>query len=269
MSSHRVSTDGTGRKRKSFKLRSLLCRWHRRMGLAAALLVLVVSVTGIQLNHVDSLLWDQKPVRSTVLMSLYGVKTPQISSFSVGSTWLSHLGADHLYVNQSEAVGCRGKFVGALAYQQLIVAACGDEIILLTQDGDLIERIGAVYNVPTPLEKIGLCPDIKEPEQLCLQSQGRIHHANIEQLRWPVLPDEKFVPSTEALLPAALRESLLEQHFSGGITWERVVLDLHSGRLFGLGPWLMDLVAVLLILLSLSGIVLWAQGRAKRTRRSR
>lgn len=269
MSFHRTSTDGIGRKKKPFKLRPVLWRWHRRIGLAAALLVLVVSVTGIQLNHVDALLWDQKPVRSTALLSLYGVKTPQISSFNVDGSWLSHLGGNHLYVNQTESVGCRGQFVGALAYQQLIVAGCGDEIILLTQSGDMIERIGAVYNVPTPLEKIGLCPKKKVPEQLCLQSQGRIHHANIEQLRWPVLPGEAFEPSEQTVLPRGLREGLLEQHFSGGITWERVVLDLHSGRLFGLGPWLMDIVGVLLILLSLSGFVLWGQGRAKKTRKPR
>lgn len=269
MSSRQTSHDATGRKKKPFKLRPLLWRWHRRIGLAAALLVLVVSVTGIQLNHTDALLWDQKPVRSTALLSLYGVKTPQISSFNVDGTWLTHLDGNHLYVNQTQSVGCRGQFVGALAYQQLIVAGCGDEVILLTQDGDMIERIGAVYNVPTPLEKIGLCPGVKGPEQLCLQSKGRIHHANIEQLRWPVLPDEVFVPSAQTVLPASLRETLLKEHFSGGITWERLVLDLHSGRLFGMGPWLMDIVGILLILLSLSGFVLWGQGRVKKWRKSR
>lgn len=269
MSSRHTSTSGIGRKKKPFKLRPVLWRWHRRIGLAAALLVLLVSVTGIQLNHVDTLLWDQKPVKNSALLWLYGVKTPQINSFQVGDSWFSHLGGSHLYVNEDESVGCQGKFVGALAYQQLIITACGDEIILLTKGGDMIERIGAVYNVPSPLERIGLCPKLEGTEQLCLQSQGRVHHANIDQLRWPVLPDETFVPSEQAVLPENLRETLLAEYFSGGITWERVVLDLHSGRLFGMGPWLMDIVGIMLILLSFSGVVLWGQSRVKKARKSR
>lgn len=269
MFSRRTSIAGIGRKKKPAKLRPLLWRWHRRIGLAAALLVLLVSVTGIQLNHIDALKWDQKPVRSEVLLSLYGVETPTIISVKVAENWLSHLGGDHLYINESESVSCRGQFVGALAYQQLIAAGCGDEIILLSQSGEMIERIGAVYNVPAPLEKIGRCPNIKGPESLCLQSMGRIHHANIEQLRWPVLLEESFVASETASLPESLSKVLLAKHFSGGITWERVALDLHSGRLLGLGPWLMDIVGVLLILLSLSGFVLWGQGRVKKKRRSR
>jgi uncharacterized iron-regulated membrane protein len=43
---------------------------------------------------------------------------------------------------------------------------------------------------------------------------------------------------------------------------ERVILDLHSGRFFGkLGPWLFDIAALLLILLSLSGAWIWLKRR--------
>jgi hypothetical protein len=42
------------------------------------------------------------------------------------------------------------------------------------------------------------------------------------------------------------------------LNWERVILDAHSGRLFGnLGVWFMDIVALMLILLSVSGIYIW------------
>jgi uncharacterized iron-regulated membrane protein len=37
-----------------------------------------------------------------------------------------------------------------------------------------------------------------------------------------------------------------------------VILDLHSGRLFGrIGVWLFDIAAILLILLALSGTLIW------------
>ena len=51
---------------------------------------------------------------------------------------------------------------------------------------------------------------------------------------------------------------VLEAAWRGrGLTVERLLLDLHSGRILGeAGPLLMDLVAVFLIVLSLSGLIL-------------
>jgi hypothetical protein len=44
------------------------------------------------------------------------------------------------------------------------------------------------------------------------------------------------------------------------LTLERLMLDLHSGRLFGLGgTWLMDIVAALLVILAASGMWLWSR----------
>ena len=52
-------------------------------------------------------------------------------------------------------------------------------------------------------------------------------------------------------------ESLKSAWRGRGVTVERLLLDLHSGRIFSAaGPLLMDLVAVFLILLSVSGIIL-------------
>mgnify|MGYP006981145103 CR=1 FL=1 len=50
------------------------------------------------------------------------------------------------------------------------------------------------------------------------------------------------------------------------LTLERIILDAHSGRIFGLfGVLFMDAVAILLILLSLSGVYIWIRyARAKR-----
>jgi uncharacterized iron-regulated membrane protein len=43
---------------------------------------------------------------------------------------------------------------------------------------------------------------------------------------------------------------------------ERLLLDLHSGRIFGAaGPWIFDIAALLLILLSLSGTWIWIKRR--------
>ena len=49
-----------------------------------------------------------------------------------------------------------------------------------------------------------------------------------------------------------------KQYRSRFLNWERVILDAHSGRLFGnIGVIFMDIVAIMLILLSISGIYIW------------
>ncbi|MCB1676365.1 MAG: PepSY domain-containing protein, partial [Halioglobus sp.] len=52
------------------------------------------------------------------------------------------------------------------------------------------------------------------------------------------------------------------------LSWERLLLDLHSGRLAGrAGVWLADAIGVLLCALVLSGIAMWWLHRRRRQRR--
>ncbi len=48
-----------------------------------------------------------------------------------------------------------------------------------------------------------------------------------------------------------------------GLPLERVLLDLHSGRILGeAGVWLVDAAALLFLLLAASGLWLWGRRRA-------
>lgn len=53
----------------------------------------------------------------------------------------------------------------------------------------------------------------------------------------------------------------LEADESGaGLTLERVTLDLHSGRIVGIGGvYFMDIVAFLMIVLSITGLSIWGK----------
>ena len=66
-------------------------------------------------------------------------------------------------------------------------------------------------------------------------------------------------PEPAALGADRLRE--LGRDYRGRVlTLERLMVDLHSGRLFGLGgTWLMDIVAALMVVLAVSGLWLWTR----------
>lgn len=250
------------RAKKSFKIRPLLWRWHRRLGLVVALLLLLLAVTGIQLNHLEALRWDQKPVHSRWLLEWYGVERPALTSFQAGPLWLSDITDGRLYVNAKPLSSCAGGLVGVADAAPLVLVACQHELVLLTREGQLLERIAGGHQLPQPIERLGQCAEAA----LCLRANNQWYLIDLQNLRWTpteLSPTQYRSPSRP---PAKIRRQLLQKH-SGGITWERVLQDLHSGRLFGLGPWLMDLVGVLLIGLSVSGVWLWASGVQRRRNR--
>ena len=64
--------------------------------------------------------------------------------------------------------------------------------------------------------------------------------------------------SQPAELPADIEAQIAAAYRGSGLSVERVLVDLHSGRLFGLsGIAMMDLAAIALCILAVSGILVW------------
>jgi len=78
-----------------------------------------------------------------------------------------------------------------------------------------------------------------------------INHANDWSLDQTGLPE-----NVQSLFyPLTMADEFDETAF---ISWERLLLDLHAGRFLGpLAAWFSDIMASLIIILSLSGIWLW------------
>ena len=259
------------------KWRLFFWRWHRRLGIAVALFILLVCSTGLVLNHSHELGLLQQPLRQAWLLASYGIEIPRVSSYQLGEKWVAHLGGHYLYLDGKELAYCANQLSGAVAHEGMWVIACSNELLLLTPQGEVVERIGAAYGVPRPIDKIGLCGS-----KVCLQSGDKRYLADIEQLSWRLMASDLnsvdietnppsssnglFEASQPSPLPASIKTRLLDQYLGEAITWERVLLDIHSGRLLPLGPWLMDLVAILFMVLALSGVTMWYSG-LKRARR--
>ena len=67
--------------------------------------MLVLSTTGILLNHTERLQLDSSHVQSDLVLDWYGIHAPQnITSFSTGSRYVTLFG-HHLYLNTQELPG--------------------------------------------------------------------------------------------------------------------------------------------------------------------
>lgn len=239
------------------------------MGLIAALFVFVLSVTGIALNHSSGLALDQTLVQSEWLLRLYegGNSTESVSGYRVDSGWLSRAKGGQLYFNSKEITTCYEPLVGALQTPEYLVAACADQLVLILPDGQMIEAVTASAGLPTPVMGIGRV-DSADAAQVVVQLEGQWHIADLDNLQFEttIVAGAIIEQAASGPLPVSVAQAL--PRAQQWLTWERVLLDLHSGRLFGAkGVWVMDAAAVLLMCLASSGVAMWALHRRRRGRR--
>ncbi|MGB5587433.1 MAG: PepSY domain-containing protein [Gammaproteobacteria bacterium] len=234
--------------------------WHRRLGLSAALFVLVLATTGLALNHTAELGLDRRYLEAEWLLNWYGIQAPaEASVFVAGSLLVTQLG-DRVYLGTravEEGVGTVG---GAVEIDDLVVTAVDGDLLLLTASGERVERLGRKDDVPAGLTGIGTDSE----GGLLLRTDAGLYRADEELLRWLAVDavDVNVVWSTPATADAATLAELRADYRGRILSLERVLLDLHSGRILGrFGPLLMDLAAILLTLLAVTGVWVWSSRR--------
>lgn len=234
-----------------------LIKWHRRAGLAAALFVLILAITGLLLNHTTELRLDQRHIGSNVILNWYGMDVPDtLRHFRAGDTAVSQLG-EQLFIDAQRVMKSEDELVGAAAHPMFIAAALEGEILLLTASGELVERIRPLPQGLTRLTAIGTTPD----GRIAIAADETTLVADTDLLTWQPAPADQVITwSRPAQAGEAFNAQVIDQYLGQTLSYERVLLDLHSGRLFGgWGVYLMDAAAILLILLALTGLWRWAQ----------
>jgi hypothetical protein len=241
------------------KKASTMRRLHRTFGAGAALFIILMVLSGIAINHSGGLGLDKRHLSQPFLLSWYGLDGPeQIHSFAVGNDWLSFAGSQ-LYLNDMP-VETISNGVGAVVIGDLLVAAGSDELLLLNQAGQLIERSPWGPPGADVIESIGVFAD----GAVVVQSASQLWVTDAELLNWQ--PAEKTNIATRwsspEPVPLNLHEAITQQYRGNGPSLERVLLDVHSGRIFGsIGILVYDLLALAVGFLAISGVILWWRGR--------
>lgn len=236
--------------------RAWLRRAHRWFGLAALLFVLFLSVTGIALNHTSAWQLDERYVSWSWLLDVYGIEAPApAASFAAGDHRATLLGG-RLYVDGRELARGIEALAGVVVTGDFVVVASEEDAFLLTATGELVERMSLRDTLAATIGAVGIADG-----RVVLRSGDAIFRFD-EQLVTPepwiadAYPGVRWSTSTP---PAPGQLAAIEDMYRGrGVTVERLLEDLHSGRIFTrFGPFVMDVIAVLLILLSLTGLLMW------------
>lgn len=231
-------------------LRASLMRWHRRLGLAAALLVLLAAVTGIVINHADALGLPQRHLQAPWLLRLYGIAPPVLrGAWPAGPRWVSQWGTRLALDEQPLPAPEVEQVLGVFALGDWLVVADRQQLVVLGSRGELIDRLAM------PAGSAAVRAAAAGSAVVVEAADGRQLRSDEALSTWSAAATP--APATWAVaqsLPAKMHDALLARWRGGGISVERLLLDLHSGRWLGRGGvWLMDAAAIVLIVLAASG----------------
>ncbi len=243
-------------------------RWHAKIGVLAAIFFLFLSISGVALNHTDALHLAKTPVQTSWLMRWYGLK-PEIPT-------QGYVFKDEYFAASNERWVLNGyelhdlglpiskpEIIGAVAWNDMFVIASTEHLFLYTKEGQQVDHLFAA-SLPAPIiRRLGLVNLNAMPELVLNTAVGDF--ASEDGLSWQKLSaTDDLVWAQKQALPESLSADLTRT-FSPSLPLERIVLDLHSGRFFGsLGPLVMDIAALLLIVLSCSGVWIYIRSSRKR-----
>ena len=240
---------------------SLIARlilWHRRSGLIVIPIVLMLSITGILINHSQTLGFAKQPVYSGVIGWLYGVEPKHITQgYQANDHWLAQKNRI-VYLNTQPLYDCKSDLLGAVYWQETIAVLCDNRISLYLEDGQLVEQLPALT---VQASSLGLLATNNGP---LLMLAAPLMSFNDSSWSWTVANAEQQQLATNIqwadleILPVDLAQELNRDLPLPGINTERLLLDLHSGRLFGdIGVYLVDAASLVFIFLCLSGFYTW------------
>ena len=233
---------------------------HRWAGLSSFLLLMLVSITGIMLNHTEELKLDEYHINTQWLQTWYGIKMPEQQNYlRLEDDHFAQIGKQ-LYFNQSRLPDEDSPLLGVYKIDQFIIIGLKNALYLLTSEGELIEKLDAEKNLPVPISYIGLSDKKINTGPLILDVNNKYYTSKDGFLTWTEIQSEEFYPLKRDIPIVADTVFYQKAYLGNELTLERVVLDLHSGRLLGFfGVLLMDIVAIVLLILGVSGTWIWSR----------
>ena len=242
---------------KRSKKRHSLHRWHRYLGLFAGFFTLWITLSGIALNHSTALAFDQQYAPSNWSLTGDSIKASSIVAYKSAHQWISQLN-DRIYMGSQEITANNNPLIGAANLQQTQIVATADSLWLFNNSGQLIEQIDWSLMLPANPTRLG----ITQEKQLAMQVANDWYSTDETILSWQPISQQQVHIVQPTQPPQIITQQLLEAYNSKSTTYEQLLLNLHTGRILGeYGVYLIDLIALILATLAISGFTVWLRRR--------
>ena len=115
--------------------------WHRRLGLIVLLLVIVLSITGIMLNHTEALELDSHNIDNNWLLDWYGLNPSGAPVSFIAGDHIVTQWDGQLFFNEKTIPAGKESLLGAIESNDIIIILLTQSILLLDEEGSLIEQL--------------------------------------------------------------------------------------------------------------------------------
>lgn len=238
---------------------SLFRHWHRRLGAIAAIFFLFLALSGIALNHTGALRLDQRQIGTPWLIAWYGIRqNPPTQGYPLPGNRFLATDGENWSLDGRLLHGDDENVIGALALDEIYYIATPDRLYLYRDDGQLVDKLSGKSLPPMPIERIGMAD-----HTVVLQTQSGLF-SSADALRWrPIKSGHVVWSQPEPLTGQA--QTAAKRALAPHLPLQRVLLDLHSGRIFGrYGPLMVDLLGLILATLGGTGLYLWFRTHGQR-----
>ena len=227
--------------------------WHRYLGITVSLFVIVLSVTGVLLNYTDALKLTDSHISNSWLLNHYNIGDFPVTTYKSQSKHISQA-SDYVYLNGEYALHLKESLVGVITINTDIVLATESSLIVINDQNEVIDEIDSYTGLPE--DPLGI--SITESGNPVIRGVNTYWGGSKSLSAWQPFkgPHPQWVAPIDT--PDDINVSVQTHARGNEINFERVILDLHSGRL--LGSWgqnIMSIAAVLLIVLAVTGIIMW------------
>lgn len=229
-----------------------LYKLHRKIGLFVALFWVFLIVTGLLLNHTNMFQLSEYKISNKLIWSLYNLKPNTITrGGKIQKKWLYEDG-NHLYVNEEiiQTLDDNEHFILAIEQQGLNIVVSDKRLFLFDSAFEKIDDLA----FPSQASDIFMID-----QRIVAETQEGVFLADADYAKWEMFTaDEKRLERLEPfVLSDAEKKELSQYQKIEGITTEQLILDIHSGRLFGkYGVLLVDLIALISLVLIITGIMI-------------
>ena len=230
-----------------------LHRIHRWMGVIVSLFVAFLVLTGWALNHTAELGLARTLVHTPWITAWYGLRGEvPATGYIASGHWLIATESDALLDGKPIPTKLTGA-VGVAATNEFIAIASRDRLVLLDRQGRIVDELSGNQLPGNPISAIGTAQN-----QIVLRAESDF--ASSDGTTWTPFTGEAHWSTLQPLPPS---QQAIATQLVPALALERIVQDLHSGRILGhFGPYLMDAVGLLLLFLAASG--LWMFFRRRR-----
>lgn len=229
-------------------------KWHSWSGLISLLLVANLIVTGILLNHSAELKLAQRYVDWGYLLDWYGFEPIDRAARFVGRPGTFTQLQDRLYLNDRYLFDLQPMLTGLCDAGEYTSLVTNRSVTLVDDSADRLETV----QLPAVLQDDSIRVGCSSGGVVIEKAAVR-YAADELLINWTEVPSDSPVSWASPIpLEGIEWHASYRLYHSRSLSWEKLLQDLHSGRLFGLpGVIAMDLAALLLLLQLVSGVYLY------------